>query len=233
MDVKRFGGFNMSIDALKVIKENPETYKAYQSALKRIAQRDYSSFEMKEYLLKKQAIDQDQIDRVVSFLESKKFIDDERYLNEKIDFLRSQNRGNYRILEDLMKRGFSEEEISMELSDEDLKDYLDRGVFRAEHFLKRQKKGSMKQREDKLKQHLVRQGYDFNDATKILDLVDDSYSLQDELESLENFMKKNWERLSRRYDKAETKDRSIRQALSKGYKYDMIQKTIKELENEN
>ena len=223
----------MATDALKEIKDNEESYKAYQRALKRIALRDYSSFEMKEYLLKKQDIESDQVDLIVSFLEKRRLIDDERYLKEKVDFLRSQNRGNYRILEDLEKRGFHEDVVMDELNDEDLDDYLDRGVIRAEHFLKRQKKGSQKQREDKLKQHLVRQGYDFNDANKILKRAHDAYTKEDEYASLQAFLKKTWERNMRRYDKAEAKERSIRQARSKAYNYDMILRMIKELENEN
>lgn len=218
---------------IELVKNDKEAYKGYQMALKRIARKDYASFEMIKYLKEKRELDKDQIDRIIRILEKPGLIDDGRFLQERIDFLRSQNRGNYRILEDLTKRGFDEKTVESSLFQEDKEDYLARGVLRAEHFLKGQKKGSKKQRQDKLMQHLVRQGYDFSDANTIADHAKDLYTLEDEFDSLGSLMRKSWARYQRRFNKSETKDKTINHALSKGYKYDMIQRMIRELENEN
>lgn len=226
-------GREVSRNEINEIKDDQKAYEGFQLALKRIALRDYSSFEMKKYLIKKKELNDDQVDIIIALLEKRRFIDDERFLNDRIDYLRSINRGNYRIVEDLVKRGFSEQEIEEKLMDEDSDDYIDRGILRAEHFLKSQNKGSKKQRDDRLKQHLVRQGYEFSDASKITRLSNDHYTYENEMESLKKLMIKSKERYERRYDKSEAKDRSVRQALSKGYNYDMIQKVIKEFENEN
>ena len=221
-------GREMSRNEINEIKDDQKAYEGYQLALKRISIKDYSSYEMRAYLMKKKELNDDQIDVVIALLERRRFIDDERFLNERIDYLRSQNRGNYRILEDLLKRGFSEQEVDAKLMDEESDDYIDRGVLRAEHFLKSQNKGSKRQRDDRLKQHLVRQGYNFSDASKITRLASDHYTEENELESLKKLLTKSKERFERRYEGDEVKDRMIRQALSKGYNYDMIEKVMKE-----
>lgn len=221
-------GREMSRNEINEIKDDQKAYEGYQLALKRISIKDYSSYEMRAYLMKKKELNDDQIDVVIALLERRRFIDDERFLNDRIDYLRSQNRGNYRILEDLLKRGFSEQEVDAKLMDEELDDYIERGVLRAEHFLNSQNKGSKRQRDDRLKQHLVRQGYNFSDASKITRLASDHYTEENELESLQKLMIKSKERFERRYEGDEVKDRMVRQALSKGYNYDMIEKVMKE-----
>lgn len=226
-------GQEVSRQEINEIKDDQKAYEGYQLALKRIALRDYSSFEMKNYLIKKKDLNEEQVDVVIALLEKRRFIDDERFLRDRIDYLRSQNRGNYRILEELEKKGFSENVINQALMNEDLDDYIERGIERAQHFLKTQNKGSKRQRQEKLTQHLVRQGYDFTHASRIVDLAKDPYTLELEKESLRKLMRKNKDRFEKRYDKDEALDRNVRQALSKGYNYDMIQSIIKEFENEN
>ena len=119
------------------------------------------------------------------------------------------------------------------LENEDHENYIARGVDRAESFLMTQTKGSIRQREDRLKQHLLRQGYAYEDISIIINTLNDDYSKEAELDSLKDIMHKSYNRYERRYEGKEIKNRMIRHALSKGYDYDMIMEVMKEFENEN
>lgn len=226
-------GEQMSRNEIDEIQDDQKVYEGYQRALKRISLRDYTSFEMKEYLLNKTDLNNDQVEVVVDLLVKRRFIDDERYLYDRIDYLRDQNRGNHWILEDMLKRGFTEEELLKVLENEDHENYIARGVDRAESFLLTQTKGSIRQREDRLKQHLLRQGYAYEDINIIINTLNDDYSKEAELDSLKDIMHKSYNRYERRYEGKEIKNRMIRHALSKGYDYDMIMEVMKEFENEN
>lgn len=221
-------------DDINEIKRDEEATKAYNLALKRIARKDYTTFELKEYLHGKvEDIEPGMLDKVIKVLEKRHLLDDERYLMDRIDYLRSRYRGNHRIIEDLKKRGFKENEVAKELSKENFQDYIDRGTIRANDFLKRQRKGSFKQRHDKTKQHLLRQGFDFESINHILEQVNDKYTKKDEKESLIVLIEKTRKKYLRRYEENEVYDRLVKHTLSKGYKYDMIKQVLKEYKNEN
>ncbi|CAM3585857.1 glycosyltransferase [Erysipelothrix urinaevulpis] len=226
-------GQEMSRHEIDEIQADQNIYEGYQLALKRISMKDFTSFEMSEYLSKKTELSPDQIKVVIQLLEKRRFIDDERYLYDRVDYLRDQNRGNHWILEDMIKRGYEEEEVLSILENEDYDNYIERGVRRAENFMQAQTSGSIRQREDRLKQHLVRQGYGFDDVGQILNNLTDDYGKELELESLRDLMIKAQSRFERRYEGKEVKNRVIRHALSKGYDYDMVLEIMKEFENEN
>ncbi|CAM4307745.1 RecX family transcriptional regulator [Erysipelothrix inopinata] len=226
-------GSVMSRNELNEIEDDQIVYEAYQLALSRIGVRDYTSFEMAEYLREKRDLTQEQIDIIISLLEKRRFIDDERYFRDKIEYHREQMRGNHRIVEDLTKRGFDIDKIQDALEDEDYDDYLARATKRSESFLRTVKDGSTRQREAKLGQHLQRQGFDFNVINDVIRNMEDPYSEGDEYDSLRAVMLKSFERYSKRYDDNETRNRVVKNALSRGYNYDMIAKVMEELKDED
>ncbi|UPU39362.1 RecX family transcriptional regulator [Erysipelothrix sp. Poltava] len=220
--------------SLNEIEDDQAIYEAYQLALSRIGIKDYTSFEMSEYLHKKLELTQEQVDIVIELLKRRRFIDDDRYFRDKVDYHREQMRGNQRIVEDLRKRGFEADRILSALEDEDYDDYTERGVRRAETFMKTLRDGSSRQRESKLRQHLQRQGYGFEVINDIVGrLIKDEFDETDEFESLKKVMEKSTARYARKYDARETRNRVVRHALSRGYDYDMIARVLEEYENED
>lgn len=204
--------------------------KAYRLALKRLSRRDYTRLEISNYLKSKLEIDDDAIEEVLEVLEKQRFVDDGRYAEEKISYLRYQLRGNGWIKNDLMKRGIDEYDIERYLEVEDQEVYIQRGVERSISFLKRTKHGSKQERMNKLKGHLLRQGFEFNVLNSILNQVEDDYDKADELESLRKVMAQSYKRLSRKYDGYELNTKVMQNARSKGYPYQLVKVVMEELD---
>lgn len=226
-------GVELSRNQMSEIEDDQQIHDAYQRALSRIGIKDYSSFEMAEYLRTKTDLSEEQIELVIERLVKRYFIDDERYFLDRIDYHRSQNRGNAKILEDLRKRGFDSDKINDYLEVEDHEDYVERAKNRADKFMSVLKDGSTRQRELKLKQHLMRQGFDLDVISEVVRDYNDAYNEEDELNSLRDIMNKSTLRYQKRYTEREVKNRVVKNALSRGYDYDMIVKVLEEYENEN
>lgn len=207
--------------------------KAYQSVLRLIAQRDYSEFELKEKMQKKYRLSDEEWNEIAEYLKEKGLIDDRRYLKDRIEAHFYQYRGQYRIIEDLRKRGFSREEIENVLEEYDPDAEVERALIRAEDFLKRQRRGSRYEREEKMKAHLVRQGFRYETIMQVLNMVDDDYHADDEKESLRRLLERRYRREVRKYSGHELRQRLTQYAASKGYAYDMIDEVLKEIDYEN
>jgi len=225
-------GMDLSRNKIIDLESEQKYHEAYQLALRRLARRDYTGFELREYLKSKISIGDDELDQIIADLEKRRFVDDNRYMMDKISYHRDQLRGNGWILKDLYKRGFSFEEVQSELDHEEPEAYLERAVMRSKRFLKTLKDGSKMQRENKLKQHLYRQGFE-SEIIKVIELDEvDVYDKEDELESLKNEMSKAYRRYRRKDDPKTAKDKVFKYAMNRGYRYDMIKEVIKEIELE-
>ncbi|QIK57595.1 glycosyltransferase [Erysipelothrix sp. HDW6A] len=227
-------GDEMSRVELSEMEDDQQVYEAYQLALKRIGLRDYTSFEMSDYLRAKFDLSENQINVVIDLLKKRRFINDERYFRDKVDYHREQLRGNQRIIDDLTKRGFDRIEIEEALSKEPYEDYLERGSLRAQNYYNTIRDGSRQQRYDRVSQHLIRQGYEYSIVREILDTIKDDYDLESEKSSLEEVIRKAWMRYSRRSEsKREVKNKVVRYVLGKGYDYDLVKEVIEEYEHED
>lgn len=227
-------GDEMSRIEINELEDDQQVYSAFQLALTRISKKDYTSFEIQEYLRSKTDLKQEQIDIVVDLLVKRRFIDDERYFKERIDYGRSQLRGNIKIADDLISKGFNTDEIYAELESENREDYVARGIKRAEKILETSKEGSKKMREDKVSQHLVRQGYEYEVVKEILGRLEDPISESVEIDGLRKLLHKARDRYSRKSkDLREMRNKVVKYALSKGYDYDKIKEIVEEMEHED
>lgn len=202
--------------------------KAYQLALKRLTHRDYTRFEISEYIKSKLDVSEETIETVLLMLEKHRFVDDQRYLKERASYLRYQLRGDQWIFDDLKKRGLKENDITHYLAQESSEETFERALKRAKQFMKRSQSGSQMQRENKLKAHLVRQGYDFNVINRVVEYDFNDYSKDEEKLSLNKLMTQAYKRYEKKYDGNELKQKLIQHALSKGYPYEMIKEVMEE-----
>ncbi|HEY4537076.1 MAG TPA: RecX family transcriptional regulator [Erysipelothrix sp.] len=207
--------------------------KAYSRSLKRIAQRDVSSFEMRSYLEERFDLEKEQLDEIIERLEKARLIDDERFLNSRIETLQLQQRGNQRIIQDLIPRGYKKEEIEAVLNQEPHDVYVNRAYMRLEAMSKRAQKGSKFQRIEKLKAHMARQGFEFYIIEEAFERLDLDHDKDLEYEALKKIMTRYHQRYHEKYAAYEYKQKMIQVGLSRGYQYDMIERILKELENEN
>ena len=208
-------------------------FSAYQKAILRIGRRDYTSFEMKNYLRDEFSLTEDLLDTIIMRLVDRGFINDEKFFNDRLSYCRSLDYGNYRIEEDLLKRGFDLDKIQEALADEDDLSLYERAIRRADKYLATQRENSSRQREYKLKRHLAQQGFEEDLIEAVCKVKIDEYTEESEYQSLKNAIVKAQEKYSKKYDVYDTRNRVIKTCLSKGYPYEMIVECLKELEDEN
>lgn len=226
-------GMQLSRHEISSMDEDERVYDAYQLALKKIAIRDYTSYEIADYLRTRYECSEEQIETVLALLKNRHFIDDDRYFNDKIEYHRDQLRGNEWIVDDLRRRGFSTLDIQQYLEDEDEELYIERGLERSRKFLNSSNTGSRIQRKAKLRQHLQRQGYENAVIKSVLGQLEDDYALEDEKQSLERLMSKAYIRYLRKTDEANAKQKVMAYASSKGYPFNMIKEVMEDLDNDS
>lgn len=227
-------GDEMSRPEINEIEDDQQIYRAFQLALTRISKKDYTSFEIREYLRSKMQLRPEQIDVVVDLLVKRRFLDDERYFKERIDYSRSQLKGNEKIAEELIDKGFASDKVYEALENEAREVYIERGVSRANKVLSTIKEGSKRAREDKVAHHLARQGYEYPIIKDIVQKIEDPVTETLEMEGLRKVLAKAKDRYLRKSKSAkEVKNKVVKYALSKGYDYDKIKEIVEEMEHED
>lgn len=222
----------LSRNELHGLDDEQQHHKALNLAYKRLARRDYSSHEMRDYLSNKVDLTSDQMDDVLEILISQHLIDDNRYLQDRVDYHHDQLRGNGWIQTDLKKRGFSDDVIDPYLDELYDEHYLERALNRAERFVSSLNQGSKMQRKNKLKQHLMRQGFESSIIKAVEKDLNDDYSDKEEYASLEKDFMKAYHRYLRKDDPKLAKEKAIRYAMGRGYHYELVKEVLKEIENE-
>lgn len=226
-------GLALSRNELNEIEEDECVYEAFQKALSKIAVKDYTSYEMKEFLISKYDLREEQQDVIIDLLKRRKFIDDSRYLQDKIDYHRFQLHGNQRILDDLVGRGLDRSEVENALMQEDEASYYNRGLQRAERFIERGLRGSFQQQKTKLSQHLIRQGYEIELANRMAVAAIGEVDGEEEKEELSRILRKQKRSYERKYDGDDLKQKLIHYGLQKGYSYDLIREIMEDIQDEN
>lgn len=222
----------LSRNELHSLDDKQQYQMALSLAYKRLTRRDYSSHEMRHYLLDKVELTSDQIRDILELLTSQNLIDDNRYLQDRVDYHHDQLRGNGWIQTDLKKRGFSDEDIDPYLDDLQDDHYIERAMNRAERFMGSMNHGSKLQRKNKLKQHLMRQGFESSVIKSVEKSMKDDYDATDEYESLQKDFMKAYHRYLRKDDPQLAKEKAIRYAMGRGYHYEMVKEVLREIEDE-
>lgn len=222
-------GDEMSRNEINQLEDEQIIYEAYQKMVLRISKRAYTSFEIKSFLRSNYDLNEEALERVIQMLEKRNFINDAEYLREKTEYYRSLHYGNYRIEENLLKKGFDQDTILEYLSHEAIEESFERARHRAGKFLETLSEGSIKQKESKLQAHLQRQGFEPHIIETVVAEYIDEYTEESEYQDLLKVMPKVFEKHIKRNDFFDAKNRTIRTCLSKGYTYDMIVRAFEEL----
>lgn len=225
-------GMELSRNELENLNDEQNFNEALQISFRRLAMRDYTSYEMREYINGKVDLTHDEMDRLIQTLEERRFINDARYIRDKIDYHHDQLRGNGWIIEDLKKRGYDALEIDPYLSELDDQDYLSRALKRGESYVNKNEKGSKLQRKQKLRAHLSTQGFESSVIKYVENILVDTFSDHDEKESLKKDLVKAYNRYLRKLDDLEAKDKAIQYMRGRGYQYETIKAVMEEIEND-
>lgn len=149
-------------DSLESLMVHEQFVKAYQKAIRKLAQRDRTRKEMYDYLIEQSTLDIQQINQLIEQLEAKGYIDDQKYAESMANSLRSVLQGRRRIQQSLRKKGIPKHIIESVLEEESTDEAINNATALAEKLKEQIKDKSVRSTKQKLTQRLVGQGYDFN-----------------------------------------------------------------------
>lgn len=158
----------LSAAELDKLKRKSSYSKLYDGALMKIARRQHSEREIRDYLYKKQAADED-IESIVERLYSYKYLDDQSFAEKWVSERRKTKlRSSRQLRAELYKKGISSEIIDplLEDSQEDQQDALKELIAKKQHL-------SRYQDQKKFMAYLTRQGFSYHEVKQALTELED------------------------------------------------------------
>ena len=161
-------GLELTKDELLAYKDAAKTDKAYNQALGQVARRPRSEWEMRDYL-KRKDYDPELIQEIIAKLYAGKWLDDLDFARRWVETRRLlKSTSKRRLQQELKAKRVSDDVISQALQ-EDETDEL--AVLK--DLVKRKRKQSRYQDDEKLLAYLIRQGYNYGDVKSALVSEDD------------------------------------------------------------
>lgn len=205
----------------KITKEN-EYYEIYNKVLKYIKTKLRSENEIKTYM-KKQNIDDNTQEKIISKLKKTKMIDEnifvKAYIHDKISFT---NDGPYKIKKELEKQNIDEKIIEQELEKidkEELNNKLEKLIIKK---LNNNQKYSEQILKQKLVLYFTNLGYD---KEKILDIIENNKIKNNNI--IEKEYIKLYNKFKNKYDKEKLNYILKQKLYQKGFNIDDINKIVK------
>lgn len=224
----RKGGM-IPIPEIEELQEKQEGVAAYQSCIRRITVKDRTRKEMYDWLCKETKCDIRTINDIIDRLESKGYIDDERYCEEAVTSMLASFLGRERIEKDLVRKGLPLEMIQKAMDEhpdseeEDAFDY-------AEKMLNGLKNDSVRRQKYAIRNKLLQRGYGGEIADKVLAKLDFSRSESRETENLKRCAAKAKHRYEKQYSGSACRNRVYRYCAGQGYNSEDIYAVMDEME---
>ena len=211
----------IDLDLLEKVLESNKYYELYNSALNYISIKMRSEKEIRDYLLKKEASDED-INNIIKDFYDKNLLNNKLYITSFInDSINLKENGPLKIKNDLIKNGFDEYEIDEYLNtiedsvwEEKIKKYINKHISN--------KRVSTNMMKLKLLNDLNIKGYSKEMVYPLLENI----SLDDENNIKEEY-KKAYKKYGSKYKSKELDNKIMNYLLRKGYNYSEINNVIK------
>lgn len=204
------------------IEEADQVRFGFNKALYFLAHRVRSEKEVRVFL-KKQEIESDHIESILKRLVTEKYVDDEDFATLYVRTqIKTTLKGPRTIERELIEKGMTREinERVLRLFTEN--DQFENGMKAAEKIMRRSKKMSKRNMEQKMITDLIQKGYETDIAKQISEMVLADLNVEEEsailAEQAEKAIRKN-----SRFDNKKAKQKVIQTLMQKGFSYDSIQ----------
>ena len=137
--------------------------KAYDSTLNLIARRVRSTWEIRDYL-KRKDYGEEVIEEILNMLSNKKYVDDEKFAEARVRDRRMFNNTSKRRLQQELRQKRVSDEIIQKVLSEDPTDEAD--VLKA--LIEKKRSQTRYQDDQKLIQYLIRQGFNYSDIKGLI-----------------------------------------------------------------
>ena len=211
------------------IKENENKVLAYRSALNKLSIKDYSTKQMKDSLLKKYELTDDQINSIISKLKELDLLNDSKYTITRINILKESLMSKRAIFNKLIKEGISKELI-IELYEDDREDEVLNAQKKALKYQNTIKGKSLNAKKQLVLTKLVNDGFDIELAKMTVSELDFSKDVLKEDELLKKEAEKAYNKYRKKYEGYELRNRIFNYLASKGFVLEDIYTVINEME---
>lgn len=171
---------------------------------------------------------------VISKLKELNYVDDLVYAESYTRTAANLNgKGPYVIQQELKKRGIKETTIETALEQYPFEQRIENGIAAAEKVLKRAKKNSSRETQNKVRQNLMQKGFNKEEIEEILPHIETEKDEDEEYSALKKYGEKAWRRQSK-FSGRERSQKVKANLFQKGFQKDLINQFIneKELEEE-
>ena len=223
-------GNELEKEVIETLLENEQIVKAYQACIRKISVKDRSRKEMYDFLIEKTTIEIGQINKLVEYLELKKYINDEQYARSMVQSLQALLQGKRKIIRGLRNKGIAQELIDKVVQEDGQEQEVANALALAEKVKPSISDRSLRALKQKLTQRLMSQGFDFN----VIEVVMRSLNFQEEetgeLDNLRKAALKAKRRLSSKHEGTQLRNALFSYLDHQGFNLDDIYIILNEME---
>ena len=209
-------GGRISARFMLAYQKKQEAVLAYQRCMQRIAVKDRSIQEVRDWLKDNTKCSAEEIDAIVSHLKGKGYLDDERYCLESVTSMRARLLGHRRIEYELHKRGISDDLIQKALAREPDRE-VENAMRSAERISDSITGVSVRHKKEMLRQKLMTRGYDSDTITQVIGQMDFGLDESAELDALRKCAAKAKKRYEKKYKSTQLRNTVFRYCAAQGF----------------
>ena len=219
----------LTLKTINKIKDNEMVVLAYRNALRKLSMKDYSSKQMRESLLRKYKLTNDQLNGIINKLTQLDILNDRKYTISRINVLKESFMSKRAIINKLIREGISKETIN-ELYEDDAEQEYFNASKKALRYQSTIRGKSLNAKKQAILTKLVNDGFAIDDAKEIVSNLDFSKELLKEDELLKSEAEKAYNKYSKKYKDYELRNHIFNYLASKGFNLEAIYAVINEME---
>lgn len=225
---------NMELDEhlLNKIKVASNFHNGYLSALNKIKYKDRTEYEIREHLYNDFKLKKYEVDEIVEKLIRYDFINDIRYTTDLIERSQAKYHGYNKIKSSLISVKVNSDIIEAYLIYNYQKEFELAYEF-ASKSIKSIRSKNQFQSENTLRQKLMYRGFNNDIMMDVISEIDFDYDEDHEYNLIKRDFEKSFRRYKQKYEGYELRQRLYTYLRSRGYKNDVINNVLDEMENED
>lgn len=222
-------GRRLTNHEIEEIRRRESSVRAYQGCMRRIAVKDRTRKEIYDWLTQNTDCDIETINSIVDRLETKGYLNDERYCEESITRMKLALQGEDRIIADLKKRGIPYEMIRAKLDQRPDDEIINAASF-AHRAAESVRNESVAMKKRKVRAKMMQRGYHGDIADRVIAEMDFTDDENHELDSLRKCAVKAKKRYERKYTASQLRNTVYRYCAAQGYPTEDIYAILDEME---
>ena len=204
---------------------------AHKQCIRKLSMRDYTTKELRQYLKNQRVLEEAEIEQILTDLTHKGYLNDYQYMMNKIEKMQYSLQSKGKIIQSLVDKGISHDEVAQALADYDDSQESAKAVKLAEKLKSTVKDKSLSMKRKVIAQKLVRQGFESNVAYRASEAVE--FEDEDDKNALQKTMMKAIRANQRKYQGTQLRNRVIHACIKKGFKSSDVLSLIDEMEWQN